>query len=88
MRIRVKLSSDMKNQLAAEAKERGVKLEHYVQRLLSETVSPKAGKRSRASQDEFRAFLDALANKAPDVPHLRAEKFSRETIYRDHNQVR
>ncbi|MGC1156755.1 MAG: hypothetical protein WA891_03130 [Acidobacteriaceae bacterium] len=40
---------------------------------------------SRASQEEFRAFLDALANKAPDVPQLRSEKFSRETIYGEHD---
>jgi hypothetical protein len=36
-------------------------------------------RRSRASQEEFRRFLDALASKAPNVPELRAEKFSRAT---------
>jgi hypothetical protein len=34
-----------------------------------------------ASQEEFRAFLYALASKAPNVPQLRTETFSREMIY-------
>jgi hypothetical protein len=41
--------------------------------------------RSRASQEEFRAFLDALASKAPNVPHLHAETFSRAMIYGEHD---
>lgn len=36
------------------------------------------------SQEEFRAFLDALASKAPNVPQLRTETFSREMIYGEH----
>ena len=39
---------------------------------------------ARASQEEFRAFLDALASKAPNVPQLRTETFSREMIYGEH----
>jgi hypothetical protein len=45
---------------------------------------PGAKGSSRASQEEFRAFLDALASKAPNVPQLRSETFSREMIYGEH----
>jgi hypothetical protein len=85
MTIQVELNPEMESQLTAEARARGMALEQYAQRLLQEAMSSKAGGRSRASQAEFRAFLDALASKAPDVPHLRSEKFSRETIYREHD---
>jgi len=39
---------------------------------------------ARTSQEEFRAFLDALASKAPNVPQLRSETFSREMVYGEH----
>jgi hypothetical protein len=38
----------------------------------------------RASEEEFRAVLDALASKAPNVLQLRNETFSREMIYGEH----
>lgn len=85
MTIQVELNSEMESHLAAEARARGMALEQYAQWLLQEAITSKAGGRSRASQEEFRVFLDALASKAPNVPHLRNEKFSRETIYREHD---
>jgi hypothetical protein len=83
--IRVELNPEMESRLAAGAKARGMALEQYAQRLLWEAISPGSAGRSRASQEEFRAFLDALASKSPDVPHLGTEKFSRETIYGEHD---
>ena len=85
MTIQVELNAEMETQLAAEARARGMALEQYAQRLLEEAISSRTQGGSRASQEEFRAFLDALANKAPDVPQLRSEKFSRETIYGEHD---
>jgi hypothetical protein len=85
MTIHVELNPEMEIQLAAEAQARGMALEQYAQRLLQEAIASKATGHSRASQEEFREFLDALARKAPNVPHLRSDKFSRETIYREHN---
>jgi hypothetical protein len=84
MTIRVKLNPEMERQLAAEALARGIALEQYAQRLLQEAMASRSGGRSRASQEEFRAFLDALASKAPNVPQLRSETFSREMIYGEH----
>jgi uncharacterized protein (DUF1778 family) len=40
---------------------------------------------SVASQQEFRAFLDALENPVPIAPELQAETFSRRFIYGDHD---
>ena len=74
----------MERQLAAEALARGIELEVYAQRLLQETMISRGKGKSRASQEEFRAFLDALASMAPNVPHLRSETFSREMIYGEH----
>ncbi len=81
MTIHVELNPEMEIQLAAEAKVRGMAMEQYAQSLLQEAITSRVREPSRASQAEFRAFLDALASKAPNVPHLRSEKFSRETIY-------
>jgi hypothetical protein len=85
MTIQVELNPEMEGQLAAEARSRGMALEQYSRQLLQDAIASRTGRRSRASQEEFRSFLDALASKAPDVPHLRSEKFSRETIYREHD---
>jgi hypothetical protein len=85
MTIHVELDAEMETQLAAEAQVRGMALEQYAQRLLQEAIASRVQGRSRASQEEFRAFLDALASKAPDVPQLRTERFSRETIYGEHD---
>jgi hypothetical protein len=81
MTIRVELNPEMERQLVAEALARGIALELYAQRLLQEAMASKSKGRSRASQEEFRAFLNALASKAPNVPQLRSETFSREMIY-------
>lgn len=84
MTIHVELSAEMEKQLAAEALARGIALEMYAQRLLQEAIASRSNGRTRASQEEFRAFLDALASKAPNVPQLRSETFSREMIYGEH----
>jgi len=84
MTIRVELNPEMERQLAAEALARGIALELYAQRLLLEALASRSKGRSRASQQEFRAFLDALASKAHNVPQLRSDTFSRELIYGEH----
>ncbi len=84
MTILVELNPETETQLAVEALARGIPLELYAQRLLQEAMASRSKGRSRASQEEFRAFLDALASKAPNVPELRSETFSREIIYGEH----
>ncbi len=85
MAIQVELNPEIEARLAAEAQVRGLAMEKYAQRLLQEALASSTARRSRASQEEFRAFLDALASKAPNVPELRSSTFSRETIYGEHN---
>jgi hypothetical protein len=83
--IKIELNPEIEAQLAAEARSHGLQLEEYAQRLLQEAIGSAQKQRSRASQEEFRGFLDALASKAPNVPHLRAETFSRKMIYGEHD---
>jgi hypothetical protein len=85
MTIQVDLNPETEARLAAEAQACGVPLAEFAQRLLQEALDSRPGRRSRASQDEFRSFLDALASKAPNVPQLREETFSREMIYGEHD---
>lgn len=85
MTIQVELNPELEAELAAEAKEQGLALEGYAQRLLVKAIESRPRHRARASQQEFEVFLDALASKAPDVLHLRSETFSREMIYGEHD---
>ncbi len=85
MTIQVELNPEMEARLAAEAEACGMALEAYAQQLLLDAIDSIPKRRSRASQEEFRGFLDALASKAPNVPKLRAENFSREMIYGEHD---
>jgi hypothetical protein len=83
--IKIELNPEIEARLAAEAQAQGLELEEYALRLLQEAIGSTRRRRSRASQQEFRGFLDALASKAPNVPQLRAETFSREMIYGEHD---
>jgi hypothetical protein len=85
MTIKVELNPEMEARLTAEARAFGIELEEYARRLLQQAIGSAQQPRSRASQDEFRSFLDALASKAPDVPQLRADTFTREMIYGEHD---
>ena len=85
MTIKIELNPEIEARLAAEAQAQGLPLEEYAQRLLQEAIGFTQRGRSRASQEEFRGFLDALASKAPNVPQLRAETFSRGMIYGEHD---
>jgi hypothetical protein len=85
MTIHVELNSEAEARLATEARAHGMTPDEYAERLLEQAMTSKRIGRSRASQEEFRAFLDALASKAPNVPQLRSETFSRATIYGEHD---
>ena len=85
MTIKIELGPETQARLAAAAEAHGLALEEYAKRLLQEAIGSTRRGRSRASQEEFRRFLDALARKAPNVPQLRAETFSRGMIYGEHD---
>jgi post-segregation antitoxin (ccd killing protein) len=81
MEIKVNIPDD----LAAQARARGLKLEAYVEEILASRVTP----RSTANQqprtpEEFQAWLESVAQFSDKIPPL-PETISREWIYQDHN---
>jgi hypothetical protein len=55
----------------------------YALESLEETERP-SQPQARANPEEFRAFLDALAEGSENIPTLPSSAFSRESIYQDH----
>lgn len=84
MTIHVELNPEMERQLAAEA----IDSRHCAGSVCATAPPGSNCSRSkghmRVNQEEFRAFLDALASKASNVPQLRTEIFSREMIDGEH----
>jgi hypothetical protein len=85
MTIQVELNPDLEQRLTAEAQAQGIALETFAQRILQDAIGAKSRAHSRARQEEFRVFLDALASRAPHAPHLDSESFLREMIYSEHD---
>jgi len=73
------------DELAAEARARGLSPEVYVQQILAQqlAVRPDEIQRPRTPQ-EIRAWLDSLAQFSEKIPPL-PEIISREWLYQDHN---
>jgi len=73
------------DELAAQAKARGLSLEAYVQEILAQQLSAgKAETRPPRTPEEIRAWLDSLAQFSDKIPPL-PETISREWIYQDHD---
>lgn len=85
MTIQIELNPELEARLAAAAKTQGLPVEGYAQQLLQQAISDRFRHAVRASQQEFRAFLDTLANNASEPAHLDTETFSRSMIYGDHD---
>lgn len=78
MEITVKVPDE----LAAQAKARGLDVQDYVEELLAQRVDARSNVRQMRTPNEIRAWLDSLAqfsNKIPPLP----ETISREWIYQD-----
>jgi len=72
-------------ELAAQARARGVPLETYVEKLLAQQVaSASAEGRRLQTPEQVRAWLDSLAQFSDKIPTL-PETISREWIYQDHD---
>jgi len=67
--------------------ERGVEdlesLDEHALELLEATEGP-SQLQARSNQEQFRAFLDALAKGSENIPTLPSSAFPRESIYQDH----
>lgn len=73
------------DELAAQAKVRGLSLEAYVQEILAQQVAVRPpGPRQPRTPEEIRAWLDSLAQFSDKIPPL-PENISREWIYQDHD---
>ncbi len=73
------------DELAVQAKARGLSLEAYVQEILAQQLAahPVEARRVR-TPEEIRAWLDSLAQFSDKIPSL-PETISREWIYQDHD---
>ncbi len=59
-------------------------IERALESLHERRTQGTATDRARPSLEEFRRFLDALADKSETIPPLPTSAFSRENIYQDH----
>ena len=81
MEIRVNIPDE----LAAQARARGLRLEAYVEEMLAQQVEAQAARtRQLGTPEEIRAWLDSLAQFSDKIPPLPAT-ISREWIYQDHD---
>jgi hypothetical protein len=81
MEIRVNIPDE----LAAQARARGLQPEAYVEEILAQQVGAQAvGARQSRTPEEIRAWLDSLAQFSDKIPPL-PETISREWIYQDHD---
>jgi post-segregation antitoxin (ccd killing protein) len=72
------------DELAAQAKARGLSLEAYVQEILAQQLAPPQQTRQPRTQEEIRIWLDSLAQFSDKIPSL-PETISREWLYQDHD---
>jgi post-segregation antitoxin (ccd killing protein) len=81
----VVVTVNIPDELAAQAKARGLSLEAYIQEILAQqlAVLPPETRRPR-TPEEIRAWLDSLAQFSDKIPPL-SETISRDWIYQDHD---
>lgn len=73
------------DELAAQAKARGLSLESYVQEILAQQLAaPTVQGRPLRTPEEVRGWLDSLAQFSDRIPPL-PEIISREWMYQDHD---
>ena len=85
MTLKIELGREMEEVLGHRARLQGVPVEDYALQVLQQAVGIEKPSRPRATQEEFRAFLDALARGGPKDAPANTSTFSREMIYDDHD---
>ena len=81
----MKVTIRIPEELAVQARARGVPLVTYVEEILaSQVTDPAAKRRPLRTQAEIRAWIDSLAQFSDKLPEL-PETISREWIYQDHD---
>jgi post-segregation antitoxin (ccd killing protein) len=73
------------DELAVQARARGLSLEAYVQEILAQQLAAGVSEtRQPRTPEEIRAWLDSLAQFSDKIPAL-PDAISREWIYQDHD---
>ncbi len=81
----MEISVKIPDELIAQAKARGLRVEAYVEELLARQLEARPQEAPRArTPEEIRAWLDSLAQFSDKIPPL-PETISREWIYQEHN---
>ena len=80
----MEISVKVPEELATEARARGLKLEVYIQEILARQAAAIEKAPQWRTPEEIRAWLDSLAQFSDKIPPL-PEIISREWIYQDHN---
>jgi hypothetical protein len=82
----MQITVDIPDELAAQARARGVPVESYVRGILAgvATAPPSLSRRKR-TREELEAFFEEFAQFSDQVPDLTGKTFDREMIYQDHD---
>jgi hypothetical protein len=82
----MQVTLDIPEEVAAQAKARGIPVEAYVQSLLEQASPQPTGMAARAMTDEeIKAWFKELKQFSDKIPPMPGETFSREMIYQDHD---
>lgn len=84
MSAKLDIKPEVAERLTQEAKERGVSIDAFLEALLDE-VDALPVKPRRATLEEFRETLDALAEGSENRPVLSDQATTRRGIYADHD---
>ncbi len=84
MSAKLDIKPEVAERLAAEANERGVSVDSFLEALLDEAQAP-AVRPKRATLEEFKATLDVLAEGSENRPILSDTATTRRRIYADHD---
>ena len=84
MTLMIEIDPKTEAQLLERARARGLELERYAAILLQAASDPHMSE-WRASQEEFRQFLDTMAQHAPSIVPADDQDWSRAVIYGEHD---
>jgi len=83
MSIQLKLNPETEARLIAEARAKGVPLEHVAEQLLEEARAGRPSSRGKMSVEEFHEMLREMAEGSEKLPSLPTQSFTRESFYAD-----
>jgi hypothetical protein len=82
----MQVTLDIPDEVAAQARARGVPVEAYVQSLVKQAaLQASEMARRKMTGEEIQAWLDELTQFSDKIPPMPGETFSREMIYQEHD---